>query len=98
MTATIPSTMPTSGPTQSGRKPVDRQELSTRLLGSAAKNFYDPAVDIDGTAPVPEGLYGLSSERSTLYGTPLWDRPSEDRRMTRTGGRSELLWRRAGLI
>jgi P-aminobenzoate N-oxygenase AurF len=98
MTATIPSTMPTSGPTQSGRKPVDRQELSTRLLGSAAKNFYDPAVDIDGAAPIPEGLYGLSPERSTLYGTPLGDWPSEDRRMTRTGGRSELLWRRAGLI
>jgi hypothetical protein len=72
--------------------------LSTRLLGSVGKKSYDPVFDIDWAAPIPEGLYGLSPGGSTLYGTPLWDRPSEDRRMTRTGGRSELLWRRAGLI
>jgi hypothetical protein len=82
MTATIPSTMPTTGPAQSGRKPIDRQELSTRLLGSAAKKSYDPAVDIDWAAPIPEGLYGLSPEWSTLYGTPLWDSLSKDQRIT----------------
>jgi hypothetical protein len=76
--------MPTPTAGQSGRKPVDRQELSTRLLGSAAKKSYDPVVDIDWAAPIPEGLYGLSPEWSTLYGTPLWDSLSENQRITLT--------------
>src|SRR3954464_1021208 len=66
------------------KKPVDRQELSTRLLGSAAKKSYDPVVDIDWSAPIPDGLYGLSPEWSTLYGTPLWERLSEEQRVTLT--------------
>src|SRR4051812_18420622 len=66
------------------KKPVDRQELSSRLLGSAAKTSYDPVVDIDWSAPIPAGLYGLSPEWSTLYGTPLWDRLSEEQRVTLT--------------
>src|SRR3954466_833251 len=66
------------------KKPVDRQELSSRLLGSAAKKSYDPVVDIDWSAPIPAGLYGLSPEWSTLYGTPLWDRLGEEQRVTLT--------------
>ena len=76
MTVTLPSTA-SDRPT---RKPVDRQELSTRLLGSAAKKSYDPVVDIDWTAPIPEHLYGLSPEWSTLYGTPLWTSLTEARK------------------
>jgi hypothetical protein len=76
--------MPTETPGQSGRRPVDRQALATRLLGSAAKRSYDPVVDIDWAAPIPDDLYGLSPEWSTLYGTPLWDRLSEDQRVTLT--------------
>jgi hypothetical protein len=71
MTATIASNMPSTSAGQSGKRPVDREELSSRLLGSAAKRSYDPVIDIDWTAPIPEGLYGLSPEWSTLYGTPL---------------------------
>ncbi|RZU31574.1 AurF N-oxygenase family protein [Blastococcus saxobsidens] len=66
------------------KAPVDRQALSTRLLGSAAKKSYDPVVDIDWSAPVPEDLYGLSPEWSTLYGTPLWDRLDHSERVTLT--------------
>jgi hypothetical protein len=73
MTATISSSLPSSTFPQSGRQPVARQELSSRLLGSAAKKSYDPAVDIDWAAPIPAGLYGLSPEWSTLYSTPTWD-------------------------
>ncbi|SNR88425.1 AurF N-oxygenase family protein [Blastococcus mobilis] len=76
--------MPIPAAAQSGRRPVDRQELSTRLLGSAAKKSYDPVVDIDWAAPIPEGLYGLSPEWSTLYGTPLWESLGEDQRITLT--------------
>ena len=66
MTATLPS----QTTTHSSKKPVDRQELSTPLLGSAARKSYRPVVDIDRAAPVPTHLYGLSPEWSTLYGTP----------------------------
>ena len=81
MTATLPRPA-TDVPT--AKKPVDRQDLSTRLLGSAAKKSYDPVVDIDWAAPIPDGLYGLSPEWSTLYGTPLWDQLSDDQRVTLT--------------
>jgi hypothetical protein len=84
MTATISTSMPTPTARQSVREPVDRQDLSTRLLGSAAKKSYDPVVDIDWAAPIPAGLYGLSPEWSTLYGTPMWNSLSEDQRITLT--------------
>jgi hypothetical protein len=80
MTATLPSTTAD----RPSKKPVDRQELSTRLLGSAAKKSYDPVVDIDWAASIPTHLYGLSPEWSTLYGTPLWDSLSDEQRVTLT--------------
>jgi P-aminobenzoate N-oxygenase AurF len=79
MTATLPSTAD-----RPSKKPVDREELSTRLLGSAAKKSYDPVDDIDRDAPVATHLYGLSPEWSTLYGAPLWDSSSHDQRVTLT--------------
>src|SRR4051812_43839495 len=84
VTATLPTPMPIESTAQSSKKPVDRQALSTRLLGSAAKKSYDPVVDIDWAAPIPEDLYGLSPEWSTLYGTPLWDSLTEEQRVTLT--------------
>src|SRR3954451_4532058 len=81
MTATLPAPATERRP---GKKPVDRQEMSSRLLGSAAKKSYDPVVDIDWDAPTPSGLYGLSPEWSSLYGTPMWDALSEDQRITLT--------------
>src|SRR5690242_3377826 len=84
VTATLPTPMPTEGPAQSAKKPIDRQALSTRLLGSAVKKSYDPVVDIDWAAPIPEHLYGLSPEWSTLYGTPMWDSLSDEQRVTLT--------------
>jgi hypothetical protein len=82
MTATLPTTSSTDR--RSRKRPVDREDLSGRLLGSAAKKSYDPLVDIDWAAPTPEGLYGLSPEWSSLYGTRLWDELSEDRRIALT--------------
>jgi hypothetical protein len=66
------------------KAPVDRQEMSTRLLRSSAKKSYDPVVDIDWAADIPADLYGLSPEWSSLYGTPLWDEMTEDQRITLT--------------
>ncbi|RBY89165.1 diiron oxygenase [Blastococcus sp. TBT05-19] len=80
MTTILPSR-----PSRSTTKaPVDRQALSSRLLGSAAKKSYDPVVEIDWTAPIPDDLYGLSPEWSTLYGTPLWDSLDHSQRVTLT--------------
>jgi hypothetical protein len=81
MTATLSDT---AAPQRSGKKPVDRQEMSTRLLGSAAKKSYDPVVDIDWDAPIPPDLYGLSPEWSSLYGTPMWEGLTEEQRITLT--------------
>ncbi|WP_040336542.1 AurF N-oxygenase family protein [Candidatus Blastococcus massiliensis] len=83
MTATLPSGT-TEHATATRKAPVDREALSTRLLGSAAKKSYDPLVDIDWDAPIPEHLYGLSPEWSSLYGTSLWDRLTEEQRVTLT--------------
>jgi hypothetical protein len=83
MTATLPSG--TAAHESSTRKaPVDRQALSARLLGSAAKRSYDPVVDIDWDAPIPVHLYGLSPEWSSLYGTELWEGLREEQRVTLT--------------
>jgi hypothetical protein len=81
VTATLPST---ASDLRSGKGPVDRQSLSSRLLASAAKKSYDPVVDIDWSAPIPDDLYGLTPEWSTLYGTPLWDSLSDEQRVTLT--------------
>lgn len=83
MTATLPSSA-AQQESATRKAPVDRQALSARLLGSAAKKSYDPVVDIDWDAPIPEHLYGLSPEWSSLYGTPLWEGLSEEQRVTLT--------------
>jgi P-aminobenzoate N-oxygenase AurF len=83
-TATLPADPRAGSAPPSGKKPVDRHDLSARLLRSAAKKSYDPVVDIDWDAPTPEGLYGLSPEWSSLFGTPLWDELAEDQRITLT--------------
>jgi hypothetical protein len=54
MTATTPAN-PASPTGQSGRRRVE--ELSTRLLGSAAKKSCDPVVDVDRDAAIPAGRY-----------------------------------------
>jgi hypothetical protein len=82
MAATLTTDTGTAPTTTKG--PVDRQEISTRLLRSSAKKSYDPVVDIDWAADIPADLYGLSPEWSTLYGTPLWDEMTDEQRVTLT--------------
>jgi hypothetical protein len=68
MTATMPVPSPRPGS-------VDR------LLKSATRQSYDPDVDIDWDAPEVPGLWSMQPERMSLFGTPLWDRLSEDQRI-----------------
>lgn len=62
----------------------DRQETAARLLASAARKSYDPLVEVDWEAPVPENLYGMTPEWCSLYGTDLWDSMTEQQRVTLT--------------
>jgi hypothetical protein len=59
-------------------------ELSSRLLDSAARLSYDPAVEVDWDAPLDPELFGLNPEWSTLYGTALWDEMSPQQRVALT--------------
>lgn len=60
---------------------TDRVKTAQRLLASSAKNSYDPLIDIDWEAPLPEGLAYLPFERVSLYGTPLWDELTPEQRV-----------------
>ncbi|MGW0176719.1 AurF N-oxygenase family protein [Rhodococcus sp. NPDC003322] len=62
----------------------NRQETASRLLASAARKSYDPLVEVDWEAPVPEDLYGMTPEWCSLYGTDLWDSMTEQQRITLT--------------
>jgi len=56
------------------RAAADPERTADRLLRSTAARSYDPEVDIDWSAPLADGLRYLPDRRSSLYGTPLWDR------------------------
>ncbi|MHA3703482.1 AurF N-oxygenase family protein [Jatrophihabitans sp. YIM 134969] len=60
------------------------EDTSRRLLDSAATLSYDPDAEIDWDAPLDPSLYGLNPEWSTLHGTALWDRMTEQQRVTLT--------------
>ncbi|EOD65981.1 AurF N-oxygenase family protein [Amycolatopsis vancoresmycina] len=62
-------------------KEPDREKTADRLLKSSANKFYDPDVDIDWTAPLVEGKRFILEERSSLYGTDLWDKLTPDQRI-----------------
>jgi para-aminobenzoate N-oxygenase AurF len=57
-----------------------RERIAERLLNSSASRSYDPDVDIDWSAPIPEDKYYLPEHRVSLYGTPLWQRMSPEQR------------------
>ncbi|NLE78932.1 MAG: diiron oxygenase [Rhodococcus sp.] len=62
----------------------DRQETATRLLASSARKSYDPLVEIDWTAPIPDDLYGMTPEWCSLYGTEMWESMTHEQRVTLT--------------
>ncbi|MGH3797798.1 MAG: AurF N-oxygenase family protein [Pseudonocardiaceae bacterium] len=62
----------------------DREGTAQRLLQTSAKHSYDPAVEIDWDAPLVPDRYFIAPHRSSLYGTALWDRMSEEQRIALT--------------
>jgi hypothetical protein len=70
----------TAAPARDVPKP-DRDSVrrtAVRLLGSSARNSYDPDLDIDWDAPVELDMKFMPLERTSLYGTALWDRMTEE--------------------
>ncbi|MHA6796517.1 AurF N-oxygenase family protein [Pseudonocardia bannensis] len=61
----------------------DREATAERLLRSSLDHSYEPSIDIDWDAPLTDG-WGLPPERSSLYGTELWDQLTEEQRRTLT--------------
>ena len=60
---------------------VTADPVAQRLLRSTVRHSYDPAVDIDWEAPLVEGAWFMPPERLSLYGTPVWDAMSPERRV-----------------
>lgn len=60
---------------------ADRERTAARLLRSSADKSYDPDVDVDWSAPPVDGLLYTPEHRMSLYGTPLWDRLSDEQRV-----------------
>jgi len=62
----------------------EREQGATRLLRASIQHSYDPLIEIDWDAPPVPGLLYVPEHRSSLYGTPLWDRLSVEQRMELT--------------
>jgi hypothetical protein len=63
---------------------TDRDRTATRLLRSSAEHSYDPEIEIDWDAPLVPGKFFVPPHRSSLYGTALWDRLTEEQRIELT--------------
>jgi hypothetical protein len=68
------------GPSGRGVGRTGQERAAGRLLRSTAARSYDPELDIDWSAPPEPGKIFLPEHRSTLYGTPLWDRLTPEQR------------------
>ncbi|MEV0842210.1 diiron oxygenase [Actinocatenispora sera] len=60
---------------------TDQTRTRGRLLTASARHSYDPDLDIDWSAPVPDGVPSLPEHRVSLYGTPLWQRLTPEQRI-----------------
>jgi hypothetical protein len=60
---------------------TDREQVAERLLEASAKHSHDPDAELDWDAPLEPGKWFLPERLVSLYGTPLWDRLSEERRI-----------------
>ncbi|WP_030342949.1 AurF N-oxygenase family protein [Streptomyces californicus] len=59
----------------------DREQVALRLLESSAKHSFDPDTEIAWDSAVEEGKWFWPPELLSLYGTPMWDRMSEEQRL-----------------
>ncbi|MHA6762878.1 AurF N-oxygenase family protein [Streptacidiphilus sp. PAMC 29251] len=60
---------------------TDREQVAERLLEASAKHSYDPDTELDWDAPLEPGKWFLPERMVSLYGTPIWQRLSEEQRI-----------------
>jgi hypothetical protein len=60
---------------------TDTERLADRLLRSTAARGYDPEVDVDWSAPLEDGKKYVLTQRSSLFGTRLYDELSPEQRI-----------------
>lgn len=58
-----------------------REDIAARLLRAAAKRSYNPDTDIDWPESIANDRFFLPEHRVSLWGTPLWDRMSQEQRI-----------------
>ncbi|HEY9482421.1 MAG TPA: diiron oxygenase [Micromonosporaceae bacterium] len=63
---------------------TDREAGAERLLTASVRHSYDPTIEIDWTAPHVPGAFWIRPERSSLFGTELWDGLSPAQRIELT--------------
>jgi Uncharacterized conserved protein len=61
-----------------------RDKTARRLLGSSSKNSYAPELDIDWDAAPVEGMWHMQPEKTSLYGTALWESLTDEQRVELT--------------
>lgn len=84
MSAPAESQETSSATTLDSSYDIGPDEVSERLLRSAATSSRNALVEIDWNAPVDPTKYGCSPEWSTLYGTEYWDEMTEEQRIALT--------------
>ncbi|HYU58784.1 MAG TPA: diiron oxygenase [Actinomycetota bacterium] len=62
----------------------DREQVAGKLIRASQDHSFDPMVDVDWEAPLAPAAYAEPPHRSSLYGTHLWDRLDQDRRVLLT--------------
>lgn len=70
-----------AAPEAPAAKANPRDKTARRLLGSSSRNSYAPGLDIDWDAAPAEGMWHMQPERTSLYGTALWDSLTEDQQL-----------------
>ncbi|MGJ0119025.1 AurF N-oxygenase family protein [Williamsia sp. MIQD14] len=79
MTITVESTG-----TDETRRDQGSNEVSDRLIASAARMSRNAMTEIDWNEPLDPTKYGCSPEWSSLYGTDMWDELTEEQRIELT--------------
>ncbi|MFI1018921.1 diiron oxygenase [Streptomyces sp. NPDC020965] len=63
----------------SGNAPLkDREEVAQRLLESSLRHSFDPDKELDWDAPFEDGKWFWPPELVSLYGTPLWEKMTDE--------------------
>lgn len=61
-----------------------REQTADRLLQTSLRLQYEPGIDIDWHAPLDPDLFWIPPQRSSLYGTTLWEGLSHRQRVELT--------------